>query len=554
MKRILILVLSLLLIASMVTPLVSSAEGGKRTISTSRGDYTFNEEGFPVTDEPSTFSIVMATTVLSFDDSAHMKSISEATNIYPEFIIVPQTSAADRKALIYASGDYPDVMGSYMVSKVDTINYGPTGILMNIKDYLKKYATNLNTFLTDDLWVQMECYDGNIYFLPTFYANLGGTANGLCGWFGQPSGWYDRLGIKEPVTVDELFNNLIAIRDNDANGNGDPNDEIPLGIMSDSSAGDIMRVLPSIACLFGRPATYYILDDGTVIDGRLYDENRESLKFLQKCYKEKLLDPETFSMTQAAFRAKGNSQDGTYGYVFGFNPAWLTSNELCEQGVYTVMPLLEYEEGKKIYIYRNSSSSGLLYQWAITSACEAPEIVVRYCDYLWDPVVTLCTNNGAMGVRYFYNDDGKVERNDDVSKLPSGYSDFGTYYSATQEQQIPRLYGPLVTDYMNSVLAKPDELSIMQKLNYQAYDLWEPYKVQEIPVVTPTLEESETEQFYSTDLEKYYSETVIGWIVSDADIDAEWETFVNTMNAFGDQEIIAIKQAQSDRYFAALNK
>lgn len=40
--------------------------------------------------------------------------------------------------------------------------------------------------------------------------------------------WLDRLGLEIPTTVDEWYEVLKAFKEQDANGNGDPNDEIPL--------------------------------------------------------------------------------------------------------------------------------------------------------------------------------------------------------------------------------------------------------------------------------------------------------------------------------------
>ena len=40
--------------------------------------------------------------------------------------------------------------------------------------------------------------------------------------------WLDRLGLEMPTTVDEWYEVLKAFKEQDANGNGDPNDEIPL--------------------------------------------------------------------------------------------------------------------------------------------------------------------------------------------------------------------------------------------------------------------------------------------------------------------------------------
>ena len=35
------------------------------------------------------------------------------------------------------------------------------------------------------------------------------------------------VGLETPATIDELYEVLVAFKEQDANGNGDPNDEIP---------------------------------------------------------------------------------------------------------------------------------------------------------------------------------------------------------------------------------------------------------------------------------------------------------------------------------------
>ena len=39
--------------------------------------------------------------------------------------------------------------------------------------------------------------------------------------------WLDNLGLEEPKNLDELYNVLKAFKEQDANGNGDTDDEIP---------------------------------------------------------------------------------------------------------------------------------------------------------------------------------------------------------------------------------------------------------------------------------------------------------------------------------------
>ena len=63
--------------------------------------------------------------------------------------------------------------------------------------------------------------------------------------------WLDRLSLEVPTTWDEWVEVFKAFKEQDANGNGDPNDEIPFTAMDtsllytfDIAANDIFCVDP----------------------------------------------------------------------------------------------------------------------------------------------------------------------------------------------------------------------------------------------------------------------------------------------------------------------
>ena len=55
--------------------------------------------------------------------------------------------------------------------------------------------------------------------------------------------WLDNLGLEMPTNWDELFDVLVAFKEEDANGNGDPNDEIPFDWAP--VVDDRLRLLPA---------------------------------------------------------------------------------------------------------------------------------------------------------------------------------------------------------------------------------------------------------------------------------------------------------------------
>ena len=69
--------------------------------------------------------------------------------------------------------------------------------------------------------------NGNIYSLPNVDGSLHVQYN---------MKWLDNLGLEMPTTTEEFYQVMKAFKEQDANGNGDLNDEIPLSTVT-SGAG-----------------------------------------------------------------------------------------------------------------------------------------------------------------------------------------------------------------------------------------------------------------------------------------------------------------------------
>jgi len=176
---------------------------------------------------------------------------------------------------------------------------------------------------------------------------------------------------------------LIYFRDNDMNGNGDPTDEIPLtGTYSRWETGNdpLFYFMNSFVYT---PVTFIDVDE----NGQIYtmvgtDEFREGLKYIHSLYDEKLLDEGTYVQELTQFRALTSvSKDSvTVGAATaGYPMRLLTQGSGVTWADYTNLPPLVGPEGVQISpaSYRNSLSLTT----AITSACENPELAMRWLDY-----------------------------------------------------------------------------------------------------------------------------------------------------------------------------
>lgn len=516
----------------------ASLPEGKKLIKTSKGEFTFNEEGYPVTDEQSTFSILVATQVEDIATSHMMKEISETTNVYPEWQVVAKTGVDERKALLWASNDYPDVIGAGMLNKNDINTYGPGGILLPLNDYYK-YLTYFDELAPKHLLGEMTCFDGNIYYIPTVY-----DTERYDGLMHMPKVWLEQLGLEVPKTVDDFYNCLVAIRDGDPNGNG-IQDEIPFAIGLWSSPFDY---LASFFCAFGAPGDYYVEDDGTVVDGRLSEDVKEGIKFLQKCYNEGLLDKELFTQDLSAFRAKGSTELPTYGFMKGYSISYYVGETHFANDLYDVMPLLADSEGNKGWMFSNSSAQATITSMALSVSCECPEIVMRWANCIQEPLNSLQIDDGPIGIRYEYDANGNLQKIEEP--VVDGYDSFQSWRESNNEQQFPRLQNNIVKDYLYENYGFSYEYSESRKELEAGVDEYYKYMIQEFPIVSPTQEQQEEINMYEADLKKYYEETVAGWITSTADIDAEWDNYVASMKQFGADRVVEIKQEQADTYFA----
>ena len=163
-------------------------------------------------------------------DKPIFKMVEEATGIKANIIAIEPGSDADVVSTTMASDDRPDlylgcahhVLGTNREMFYDLSEEG----------LLETYAPNIVNLYNEHggVWPTITWPDGGIYTL----ANSWSTSfeNTACGILMINKDWLDRLGLDVPTTREEYLDCLRAFRDEDANGNGDPNDEIPFGLQN----------------------------------------------------------------------------------------------------------------------------------------------------------------------------------------------------------------------------------------------------------------------------------------------------------------------------------
>ena len=142
--------------------------------------------------------------------------------------------------------------------------------------------------------------------------------------------WADKLGFAKPETVDQLYAMSKAFTVNDPDGNGKQD------TWGMTNAGDAWNLQDLFAAYdartnnFGADCIVYDPNENAWIDTMLKPEMIDALTFINKIYKEGILDPECFVNNSSAMRTKmysGKYGSVFYGYWWGYGqPAALLEN------------------------------------------------------------------------------------------------------------------------------------------------------------------------------------------------------------------------------------
>lgn len=249
-KRILSVALAALLIMSITLPVLAE------------------EMSFPLVKEPLTLTFMAprpSDYANGYADMKMLKEYEEMSGIHIEWEEVPQESWSEKIKLVLNSTQLPDVIYGGDMSTTMAAKFGSEGVLIPLNDLIENETVNLKHLLESrpDLKKLITSTDGNIYGLPMIDESL---STQVAGVLGMNMTWLGNLGLEIPTTIDEFTAVLRAFKEQDANKNGDPNDEIPMSLRS-TNAGNRTTWIGSFFGPFGvvDDETHIMVKDGKVI-------------------------------------------------------------------------------------------------------------------------------------------------------------------------------------------------------------------------------------------------------------------------------------------------
>ena len=456
--------------------------------------------------------------------------ITAQSGVKAIFNQVKESDWSTKLNLMFASGEYPDVI---LRGGVNTEMYGvDQGILLPLDDYIEMYMPVYSERLAQDpqLAMSLRSSDGKMYQIGWIVPQNINSASHLF----INTNWLENLGLEMPTTIDEFTAVLRAFRDEDANGNGDPSDEIPFG-------GTYKSMVDGITHLFsfwGIPFNdlYLSIDDnGSVVSPLLADGLRDALEVVSDWYNEGLIDIESLTQDGNSSDAKVNA--GDYGAFWRWRLTAMGTDEAVYSQYGLMVPVSADGYKATLPRYLEIPSFGA----AVTVGAEDIESVMTWMDtqMQFDNMIT--GYNGAYGEFWDYDDAGKVvifPMTDGTRTVP-GQSSF--HYMA----------GDAFFEKMNMPSHRIEKTSYCKIYEDEGVIEQNSWRILN-QLVTLTIDESTLAELRVAEIQKYADEALTSFIVKGI-TDETWNTYLDTLKNIGLQEYIDLYQTVYDRYVESNN-
>ncbi|SFJ80968.1 putative aldouronate transport system substrate-binding protein [Paenibacillus sp. UNC496MF] len=493
------------------------------------GDGNFHQEGMPIVDEPVTLNVLtirwgnMGDT---FTKNAWLQDLEKRTNVKINWQVVSSNDWGDQKSVMLASGKLPDVViGDLAFGNSDIVNN--LGIFRPLDEYIEKDMPNLKAAIQEspELKKLSTFPDGKIYSLPARLPSRPVSSV-------QPvinKDWLDKLGLKAPATIDELYNVLKAFKEQDPNGNGKA-DEIPY-----SDSGDLdMNVLAPFGITDLR-GNHMLVKDGKTEYFPTSDAYKAGLEWAHKLYAEGLIDKETFTQDSTMLTAKRQNPDAA---LVGFSYQWTPDAVFGQWSKqYETIAPIAGPDGNKYQLGEPNGMSFRRNEMLITTTCKYPDVAARWADEFYTGEASIQNFWGAIGTTIAKNDDGTYTLMDP----PDGTSADAWYWDGSLRDFGPKYASP---SFEKNIKLDP---SSGDGLKLQLDNLGKEYVTEPFPDVMYTAEEYADLPTLTTDIDSYIASTRAKWITKGG-IAEEWDGYVKKLNDMGLEKLVKIYNDAYARY------
>jgi len=527
--------LSLLLASIMVVSVCACGnQTGEATSTETREEVENYVPTYPIVDEKITITAMVVGKDTSVSDRRRVwDEVEELTNIHIEWECIDVDAFSTR----LASGQWPDLIAHNMGTTA-TYDYGVLGgrfvnyfdyldIMPNLKKtfedypYTLAYATQLNGEMYN-LFRVSGGHATSVYCRPHYLKHV-----------------LEGAGVtEEPTSVEEFYDALVKCKE----VYGTPSYIHDVNIRSGYA--------PSLFGAFGPLTQLDFADDGTgkVVASRTTEQMRLYYEFMHKLYEEDLMHKEYLTLDNAAKLKL--AQSGQYAFIPPAAAQSLTLEDLNGDwmNLETMMPFTsEYDETRECISYPDYYLTHGMY---INKDSQYVEEICKMLDIAFAteevaPGSNLKGTNfghGPENVTWVDNGDGTF-----TELTPEGYESKSKFMSTYTWDSLGRndaIAGMVISNLSNQ---QRRQVGYIEKIHPYMSDLY---------VDTVNIKFTEDEQYVIEnkygEINSYINQMEAAFISGSADLETEWDTYVQTLEQMGIEEVTAVFQAGYDRFNEAM--
>jgi putative aldouronate transport system substrate-binding protein len=361
--------------------------------------------------------------------------------------------------------------------------------------------------------------------------------------------WMETLNLRVPETTEEYRNVLRAFRDGDPNRNGRA-DEIPLISFQPAGTG-MNEIIAFFTNSFIQMDTqgWFVTRDHRVDVAYNKPQFRQALEYLNSLVAEGLLDPSSFSITQAQMRQIAENPGAEIlGSTVMQSPSTIWAMTSERQRKYDAIAPMRGPGGVRYSVLHMGTqvTPGTL---VITNQSRYPEVIMRWVDWFFDQEGLMTMRIGREGIEWKWAQPGELS----YTGVQGLWHNIGAQGGSTNEFWMQ--YG--MASYNRHTLqigVFDDRFRGPEGLNTRLYvysrEQYHPFRPAyglppmyfELDVLNPIVQPL-------NDIVSFRNQQWARFISGDLALnDATWNTYINALNQMGLANVVTAYQRTYDTF------
>ncbi len=515
----------------------AGSEGGS-----AEGPAGFNATGMPIMNEPITLTAwIEGGADTDWSQNVFLKEIEEKANIKLEIISTPSSDSLEKRNLMLAGDDYPDLLltdWTAILTKSDIMQFAvKEGIFLPITEYVDKYGNNMKRIFDENPAYRegSTAPDGEIYGFARFSECYHCSAYPKI-YLRQD--WMDKLNLEMPTNTEELREVLRAFVNEDPNGNGEK-DEIGL-IGATTWNTPVEFALMGMSFQTVKPDFWLSLgSDGESVEfSPSTDAYREGLRYIKSLYDEGLIDPTSFTQKEDIMAQTVRTEPHVVGmYVCDHAAMGYDNSDPVEAENYQILIPVAGPDGFRRQGQNANEGTITGFEAVITDKCQYPEAAFRLIDeFFYDDDYNMMRFKGKEGLGWERAAEG-------AKNVFGGEARYVVLSVPEEDKEENDKYGFGVgpqADVASFRLAMlPEVENVYLQENYEQRITLDTQKVEEfIPEkrleYNPFIPLEMTDEYaeIQTNLNSFVRKTIVQFITGERDIENGWEEYLSELDSY----------------------